>query len=115
MDIYRGSYEATVKGFLGTIRASLRYNRVRPDCKLNNGLFGKYESEEYGNTVGGVSGEVRGKSKIETYLKYVVLVDEQQSFFEEQSPNPKHKKVCKAAMVQDPDTGEWILRYHLHS
>ena len=28
---------------------------------------------------------------------------------------PKNKKLCKELMVQDPDYGEWVLRFRLHT
>ena len=64
--------------------------------------------------MGGTYGEIRGKSKIETYLKYEELTS---GFYEDWShwPNPKNKKGCKKQMVEDPDTGEWVLQYHMHT
>jgi len=61
--------------------------------------------------MGGLTDEVRGRSKIETYLKYV----ERAEGFEDNNPDPKYKKVCKRQMIQDPDNGDWVLRFHLHT
>ena len=61
--------------------------------------------------MGGVTGEIRGKSKIEVYLKYCDLAENE--FFPRRIPDPKDKKGCKKEMVQDPETEEWVLRYHL--
>jgi len=75
------------------------------------GLFYCHEA----NKMGGVSGEFRGNSKIETYLKYLNLTEQCADQFEAMYPDPKNKKYCKKLMVEDPDTGEWVLYYHLHS
>ena len=65
--------------------------------------------------MGGMSGEVRGQSKIDTYLKYVDEVEGFGDMFQDHSPSPRNKKLCKGLMVQDPDTGEWVLHFHLHT
>lgn len=65
--------------------------------------------------MGGTHGEVRGKSKIATYLKYTEIVEHAKGIMDDAHPNPKYKKDCKKQMVQDPETGEWILQYHLHT
>lgn len=65
--------------------------------------------------MGGTVGEVRGKSKIEAYAKYVDLVDEVGGTFQDRIPDPIYKKHTKRQMVQDQDTGEWILHYRLHT
>jgi hypothetical protein len=65
--------------------------------------------------MGGMRDEVRGPSKIETYLKYVDVVEGFGGMFQEHSPDPKNKKGCKRLMVQDPDTGEWVLYFRLHT
>ena len=60
--------------------------------------------------MGGMSGSVRGKSKIETYLKYKEIAENHIL----PDPFPRlNKKVCKAAMVWDPRTEEWVLHFHL--
>ena len=59
--------------------------------------------------------DVRGRSKIEAYLKYVEIVEDFSGTFEGHHPNPKNKKRCKELMIQDPTTGEWVLRFHLHT
>ena len=65
--------------------------------------------------MGGISGEVRGNSKINTYIKYEDLVREIGSDLSDRDPDPKYKKHCKKLMELDPETGEWVLYYHLHS
>lgn len=65
--------------------------------------------------MGGMNGDVRGQSKIETYLKYVKIVEGFGDTFQECHPDPKSKKGCKKLMVQDPESGEWVLNFHLHT
>ncbi len=65
--------------------------------------------------MGGMSGEIRGRSKGATYANYLEEVESLGDTFQEHHPDPKLKKDCKRLMVQDPDTGEWILHYHLHT
>lgn len=65
--------------------------------------------------MGGTSGEVRGKSKPEVYAKYAQMAVESYDTFGDQTPVAKNKKVCKSLMEQDPETGEWVLRYHWHT
>ena len=63
--------------------------------------------------MGGTNGEVRGASKIEAYLKYAEIAEN--DMFPTRLPDPKNKKGCKRAMVWDPDTEEWVLHFHLHT
>lgn len=65
--------------------------------------------------MGGLSGEIKGKSKIEVYLEYKEKTEQWEGLFQEMNPDPSYKKLCKSLMVQDPSTGEWILHYHLHT
>ena len=65
--------------------------------------------------MGGTFGEIRGISKIDVYLKYVEEVESWGDTFGDRHPDQKYKKRCKELMVQDPETGEWVLRYHLHT
>jgi hypothetical protein len=65
--------------------------------------------------MGGMSGEVRGKSKPEVYGKYAKMCVESYDTFGDQNPDAKFKKKCKSLMVQDPVTGEWVLRFHWHT
>jgi len=65
--------------------------------------------------MGGLSGQIRGKSKIEVYLKYKEEVERLRGLFEDHRPDPSFKKFCKSLMFQDPSTGEWVLDYHLHT
>lgn len=65
--------------------------------------------------MGGMTGEVRGQSKIDAYLRYVEELESANGVFQTHEPDPKFKKYCKSLMVQDPDSGEWVLRFHLHT
>ena len=65
--------------------------------------------------MGGVINEVRESSKSETYRKYAELVDGYGETFQSHNPDPKYKKRCKSLMKQDSETGEWVLRYRLHT
>ncbi len=65
--------------------------------------------------MGGTHGEVRGRSKIHAYLEYAELVEAYGDTFQDHYPDPRNKKLCKRRMVQDPDTGEWVLSFHLHT
>lgn len=65
--------------------------------------------------MGGHSGEIRGQSKIKVYLEYKELLSGWDSMFGYRDPDPKNKKYCKKLMVWDPDTGEWVLHYRLHT
>lgn len=63
--------------------------------------------------MGGMTGEIWGKSKIDVYLQYV---EETEDYWDwSANPDPKYKKYCKSQMIQDPETGEWVLHYHLHT
>ena len=68
-----------------------------------------------GVSMGGITGQMRGSSKIETYLAYVDLVDGYGETLSDRNPEPAHKKQCKREMVRDLETGEWVLHYHLHT
>ena len=61
--------------------------------------------------VGGMNSEIRGKSKAGAYRKYAAAVDREGQNFLDHNPDAKHKKLCKSLMQQDPETGEWVLRY----
>ena len=65
--------------------------------------------------MGGYTGEVRGLSKIDTYLRYVEEVEGFGATFQSHNPDPKYKKECRRRMIQDPHTGEWVLPFHLHT
>ncbi|MBD3253677.1 MAG: hypothetical protein GF383_01215 [Candidatus Lokiarchaeota archaeon] len=63
--------------------------------------------------MGGVTDEIRGKSKIEVYLKYrSITMDD---IFNTRIPDPEKKKECKRQMVWDPNTEEWVLHFYLHT
>ena len=65
--------------------------------------------------MGGYSGEVRGKSKIETYLNYLGEIERVGGPFNSHEPPRQKKKLCKSLMKQDPKSEEWILPYHFHT
>ncbi len=65
--------------------------------------------------MGGLRGQIRGKSKLEAYLKYKEKIEQLEGLFEDQYPDPKFKKYCKNLMFQDSTTGEWVLNYRLHT
>ena len=65
--------------------------------------------------MGGITGEIRGHSKAVLYGKYVEMVKNLRNAFQNSDPDPEYKKKCKSLMVWDPDAGEWVLRYHLHT
>jgi hypothetical protein len=65
--------------------------------------------------MGGTVGEVRGRSKIEAYKQYLDLVEQCGDTFGDRFPDPAYKKFTKRQMVQDPQTGEWVLPYRLHT
>lgn len=65
--------------------------------------------------MGGTVGEVRGQSKIEVYERYVDLVEHVGDTFGDRYPDPAYKKFTKRQMEQDPETGEWVLSYRLHT
>ena len=52
--------------------------------------------------MGGMSDEVRGPSKIKTYLEYMELVEEYGDMFQDHNPNPGNKKLCKKLMGSGP-------------
>ena len=61
--------------------------------------------------MGGYWGEVRGSTKIETYLAYV---EQCEGWPGTHDPDPSGKKWCYRQMERDPQTGEWTLRYRAH-
>ena len=63
--------------------------------------------------MGGMNGEIRGRSKIDVYLEYKDLAEN--GPMEWHIPDPKYKKYCKEVMEWDPETEEWVLAYHLHT
>jgi hypothetical protein len=58
--------------------------------------------------MGGYSGEVRGGTKIETYLRYV---DKCEEWGLDHNPEAKYKKLCKRLMVRDPEKEQWVLKF----
>ena len=64
--------------------------------------------------MGALRGMVRGTSKAKAYQEYADLIEAHGDTFLDHRP-PKNKKLCKSLMHQDPDTGDWILDYRLHT
>ena len=62
--------------------------------------------------MGSFRGEVRGNSKVETYIKYLKVSE---SWDLARYPDPKYKKFCKKQMEWDRVKREWILQYHFTS
>lgn len=58
--------------------------------------------------MGGYNGEVRGSTKIETYLNYVQQCE---SWTLDHSPEPKNKKYCKKQMQWDSTKKQWVLKF----
>jgi len=56
--------------------------------------------------VGSFGGEVRGGTKYQVYEKYQELMQNDSWTW-----HPHNKKDAKKAMIQDPQTKEWVLRY----
>ena len=65
--------------------------------------------------MGGMRDMITGASKAEAYGKYLQVVENLGPTFLEHHPDPKYKKACKRQMVQDPQTGEWVLHFYLHT
>lgn len=63
--------------------------------------------------MGGMTGEARSLSKSETYLNHVAVLESFGDTFTMCLPDPERKKDCKKFMVQGPNTGEWVVHYHL--
>ncbi len=58
--------------------------------------------------MGGYNGEVTGRTKIETYLRYV---EECGTWDLDHDPEPRHKKYCKKLMKWDDQRREWVLEF----
>jgi hypothetical protein len=80
--------------------------------KGRSGWRHKERTDAIIHNMGGASGEVSGKTKIETYQRYIEQAEKMEGSWD---PPPRLKKICKSLMEKDADTGEWILRYHWHS
>ncbi len=63
--------------------------------------------------MGGVNLEVRSTNKADTYRRFVEAAEENP--LPDIYPDPKYKKLCKSLMRQDPDTGEWVLRFRFQT
>ena len=65
-----------------------------------------------GPLMGGHRGKIKGRTKIEVYLAYCEIVEDNP--LPDATPDPQYKKLCKNLMEQDPETEEWVLHYYLH-
>lgn len=63
--------------------------------------------------MGGMRGEVRGRSQIETYEEYVRKTEGDPDGGWD--PHPRFKKACKRSMAFDPVKKEWVLEWYWHS
>lgn len=61
--------------------------------------------------MGGTWGEVRGQTKIETYLRYV---DRCEGWPGSHYPTPTGKKWCYKQMQWDDKGEEWVLSFRFH-
>lgn len=59
----------------------------------------------------GTGGEVRGKTKIQTYIKYKERCE---SWPGSHAPDPDGKKYCYKCMEWDDRREEWVLPYFWH-
>jgi hypothetical protein len=84
-------------------RYDLRYGYVPGDTNTNP-LHGARIYLQ----MGGYNGEVRGGTKIETYLKYIQRCE---SWELDHNPEPKNKKYCKRQMEWDPERKHWVLKF----
>ena len=63
--------------------------------------------------MGGVTDEIRGHSKTDVYTEYVDRTEGLDDWSID--PDPNDEEACMAEMEQDPDSGEWVLRFHAHT
>ena len=76
--------------------------------------FNKSSKEQEG-IMGGMTDEIRGNSKAEIFQEYKSRTEDHLGYFNDFTPDPFYKKVCKRHMIWDPDAGEWVLRFHAHT
>jgi hypothetical protein len=62
--------------------------------------------------MGGMGDEVRGRTKIETWLRFKRENRSDEPPYEMTLDWPRNKKETYEMMQKDADTGEWVLRYH---
>jgi hypothetical protein len=65
--------------------------------------------------VGGIRNQVRGRTKIETWLKFQKVKREILGRYEMVCRWPANKKEAYGQMEEDPETGEWVLEYNFHT
>lgn len=65
--------------------------------------------------MGGMGGEIRGKTKLEVYKRFRAEVNRkkiEESYSLVMDAGTGGKQDLYGKMRKDPTTGEWILRYH---
>jgi hypothetical protein len=62
--------------------------------------------------MGGIQGEVRGRTKIETWLRCKKEHRSDEPPYGMKLDWPRTKREAYEIMQKDFDAGEWILRYH---
>ncbi len=66
--------------------------------------------------MGGMNGEVRGRTKIETWLKFQKERRKIRARFEGLHLRwPSNKREALEQMQKDDTTGEWVLEYNFHT
>ena len=65
--------------------------------------------------VGGFSDEVRGRTKVETWLNFQKEKRKTLAKYDMECRWPVTKRDAYAQMLKDPETGEWVLRYNFHT
>jgi hypothetical protein len=62
--------------------------------------------------MGGMHGDVRGRTKIETWLRFKRELRSDEPPYGLTLDWPQSKAEAYRMMEKDEETGEWILRYH---
>ena len=67
--------------------------------------------------MGGISDDVRGKTKVATWLAFTKVREEIEDRYGEEMHLrwPSNKKEAYEQMEKDPATGQWVLRYNFHT
>ena len=65
--------------------------------------------------MGGTGGEVRGKNKGECVERFLELRNSETFDGWSWEPWTRSKRDLKKLTEQDPQTGEWVLKWHAHS
>ena len=64
------------------------------------------------SVMGGIRDEVRGRTKIETWLRFKKENRSDEPPYGMTLDWPRNKKEAYEMMRKDDDTGEWVLSYH---